>query len=113
LRHFLAPVTIDLKNARRRLRAQEEEEEEEEEESLSREFFLFGRREREREEYIHTHTTTRAFLVSKVFPFSRSLKGHAHFYSHLSLKSRRRRRSSFRENRLLSVANTDTQRESE
>ena len=116
-RHFLAPVTTKKRaktsaSARRRRRRRRRRF------SLSWVFSFWSERERERERErnIHTHTRRRRELFSfqkcSLF-FALSLKGHTHFYSHLSLKSRRRRRSSFRENRLLSVANTDTQRESE
>ena len=88
MRHFLAPVTIDLKNARRRLRAQEEEEEEEEEESLSREFFLFGRRERERERergiYTHTHDDE-SFSRFKSVPFFFALSQGTRIFTLISL----------------------------
>jgi len=113
-RHFLAPVTIDLKT-RERVYERKKKKKKKKKILSRREFFLFGRRERERERNIHTHTRRRRELFSfqkcSLF-FALSLKGHTHFYSHLSLKSRRRRRSSFRENRLLSVANTRTKRES-
>jgi len=85
-RHFLAPVTIDLKNARPRLR--ERKKKKKKKKNLSLVSFLFGRRERERGIYTHTHDDESFSRFKSVPFFSRSLKGHA-FYSHLSLSRRR------------------------
>jgi len=80
-RHFLAPVTIDLKNARPRLR--ERKKKKKKKKNLSLVSFLFGRRERERGIYTHTHDDE-SFSRFKSVPFFALSQGTRILLSSLS-----------------------------
>ena len=106
---FSFPLSI-YKNARAPSRRVHEKK------NLPLSFLLLGRREREatlaraRERNIYTRTLESFSFQKCLFPFlcSRGTRVYS-----LSLSLSRRRRSSFRENRLLSVANTRTHTERE